>query len=329
MRTERLRACAAAAAVSAAAIVLPAQETVRHPAVPGVIAGLDVLPVQGDVYMIAGAGGNITVQIAEEGALIVDSGTAGMSDRVLTAVRALSPRPIRYIINTSADTDHTGGNESLSKAGRNLAVNAPGNSGVPLVEAPIIARETVLNRMSAATGQPSPAPFASWPTSTFFTPKKTMAFGREPIEVLAAPAAHSDGDALVFFRRSDVISVGDVYNTTSYPVIDRARGGSVQGVLDALNRVIDVTIPRFNQQDGTMVIPGHGRLSNEADVVEYRDMVTIIRDRVELMVQKGLTLSQVRAARPTLDYDGVYGAETGPWTTAMFVEAVFRSLSAK
>jgi glyoxylase-like metal-dependent hydrolase (beta-lactamase superfamily II) len=327
MKAAGLRALAVAAAVYAAAVALPAQDAARRAAVPESIAGLTVLPVQGDVYMIAGAGGNISLHVTDEGALVVDSGAAGASDRVLAAVAALSRRPIRYIINTSADADHIGGNQSLSKAGQNLAVNAPGNSGLPLVEAPIIAREEVLLRMSAPTGVVSPVPFASWPTSTFFTGKKTMAFGREPIELLAAPAAHTDGDALVWFRRSDAISVGDVYSPGSYPVIDRARGGSIQGVLDALNRIIDITIPRFNQQDGTMVIPGHGRLSDEADVVEYRDMATIVRDRIALMVKEGRTLSQVRAARPTLDYDGVYGAATGPWTTDMFIEAVYLGVS--
>ena len=170
-------------------------------------------------------------------------------------------------------------------------------------------------------------PFAAWPTSTYFTEKKTLFFGEDPIEILAAPAAHTDGDSLVFFRHSDVIAAGDVLTPDRYPMFDASKGGTYQGVIDALNRIIDIAIPRFNQQGGTLIVPGHGRICNESDVVEYRDMATIIRDRIRRMVDAGLTLEQVKAARPTLDYDGVYGATSGPWTTEMFIDAVYRDLS--
>ena len=288
---------------------------------------VEVLRVQGNVYMLVSGGANITVQVGEHGVFLVDSGPAAMSGDVLAAIRSISPNPIRYVANTNVDADHTGGNAALSAAGLNLAaVNAPGNSGLQMQAAPIIAHENVLNRMSAPTGETSPFPFAAWPTSTFFGVKKTMALNGEGIELLHQRSAHTDGDTMVYFRGSDVISAGDVFSTVTYPVIDRARGGSVQGVLDALNRIIDITIPRFNQQGGTRVIPGHGRICNESDVVEYRDMVTIVRDRIQLMASKGMTLEQVKAARPTLDYDGVYGASTGAWTTEMFIEAVYREV---
>jgi glyoxylase-like metal-dependent hydrolase (beta-lactamase superfamily II) len=283
---------------------------------------LELLPVQGHVYMLAGAGGNITVQIGDQGVLLVDTGRTGASEKVLAAIRSISKRPIHYIINSNVDRDHTGGNAAVSVAGR----PAPGVGGGGL-GAPIIAHEHVLDRMSGPSGEPSPLSADFWPTITFFTAKKTLFFNDDPIEMLWQKAAHTDGDVMVFFRVSDVISAGDVFSTTTYPVVDVSRGGSIQGELDALNRIIDITIPRVNQMGGTRVIPGHGRLCNEADVVEYRDMATIVRDRVKALVDKGVTLDQVQAARPTYEYDPLYGSETGEWTTKMFVESVYRSLA--
>ena len=219
--------------------------------------------------------------------------------------------------------------------GAGLSGNAGGNGGggggggaggLRPAGAQIYAHEEVLQRLSAPTGQTPPVPVALWPTDTFFTPKKTLSFNGEAIELLHLPAAHSNGDLLVWFRRSDVIAVGDVYTPDRFPMIDLARGGSVQGMLDALNRIIDITVPRFNQQGGTLVVPGHGRISNESDVVEYRDMATIVRDRIQRMIDQKMTLEQVRAANPVLDYEGVYGRNT-TWTTSMFVEAMYRDLN--
>jgi glyoxylase-like metal-dependent hydrolase (beta-lactamase superfamily II) len=288
----------------------------------------EVLPVQGRVHVIIANGVNVVVQAGEQGAFVVDSGGGANADSLLTAVKRLTPGPIRYLVNTNADADHIGGNAALSAAGVNFAAqNAPGNSGIPIVAAPIIAREEVLARISAPTGAVSPVPFAAWPSSTFTGGLKTMFVNGEGIELRHQPAAHTDGDTLVYFRGSDVIAAGDLFSTNSYPRIDVARGGTVQGVIDSLNRIIDITIPRFNQQGGTRVVPGHGRICNEADVVEYRDMVTIIRDRVAAMVGRGMTLPQIVAARPALDYDGVYGAAGGPWTTAQFIESVVATLA--
>jgi hypothetical protein len=183
--------------------------------------------------------------------------------------------------------------------------------------------------MSAPTGSQSPTAAGNWPTDTFAGDVKELFFNGESLKVFHQPAASSDGDSLVYFRRSDVISAGNLFSTVSYPVIDIAKGGSFQGVIDGLNHMLDLAVPEHEQEGGTMIIPGRGRLCDEADLVEYRDMLQIIKDRIEAMLKKNMTLAQVKAARPTLDYDPLYGALTGPWTTDMFVEAAYKGLSAK
>jgi glyoxylase-like metal-dependent hydrolase (beta-lactamase superfamily II) len=289
---------------------------------------ISVLHVQGKVYMLVGAGGNITVQAGDEGVLVVDTGVAARGDDVLAAIRRISDKPIRIVINTHVHPDHTGANEAIARVGRSLGGNAPGNSGLALESARVLAHEKVLRRMDAPTGQPAPRPFGAWPTETFFGDDKEIFFNDEAIQLIHQPG-HTDGDVMVFFRRSDVVSSGDAFITTTYPVIDLPFGGGVQGVIDGLNRLLDITIPKDKAEGGTYVIPGHGRLSDEADVVEYRDMLTIVGDRIQDLIDKGLTLAQVQAAGPTRDYDGRYGATTGPWTTDLFVEAVYRGLEGR
>ena len=287
---------------------------------------IQTVHVQGNVHMLVGAGANIIVQAGEEGVLVIDTGPGPRGADVLAAIRRISPKPVRIVINTHVHADHTGGNETLAAAGRSLGGNAPGNSGLPLETARVLAHENVLKRMSAPSGEPSPRPFAAWPTETFFADDKELFFNDEAIQLIHQPG-HTDGDILVFFRRSDVVASGDLFTTLTYPVIDSQNGGSVQGVIDGLNRLLDITIPKDKEEGGTYVIPGHGRLADEADVVEFRDMLTIVRDRVRDLVAKGKTLAEVKAARPTLDYDGRYGSSTGQWTTDMFIEAVYRELS--
>jgi glyoxylase-like metal-dependent hydrolase (beta-lactamase superfamily II) len=292
---------------------------------------IHVLPVQGNVYMLVGDGGNITVQTGKEGVLLVDTGRAAMSDKLLAEIRKLSDRPVRYVINTHVHADHTGGNEKIAAAGITITGgNVAGNISDASEGAAVLAHQKVLDRMSAppAAGQPA-IPFRALPTDTYITDEKPMYFNGEGIQLIHQPAAHTDGDSIVFFRRSDVVSTGDIFTPGNYPIIDLQRGGSIQGVIAGLNRLIEMTIPAEKQEGGTYVIPGHGRLCDQADVVEYRDMATIIRDRVQDMIKKGMTLEQVKAAKPTRDYDPQYGAISGFWTTDMFVEAVYKSLSAR
>jgi glyoxylase-like metal-dependent hydrolase (beta-lactamase superfamily II) len=289
---------------------------------------MEVLPVQGNVHLVAGSGANITVQVDADGLLLVDSSVASMSDKVLSAIRSLSDKPIRHIINTSADEHHTGGNEALSKAGRNIqaGVGSPtGREPERIQGAPVIAHENVLHRMGGLRGEPARKPNGVWPHDTFFTGMKQLYFGSEVVEILHMPSAHTDGDVIVWFRKSDVIAAGDIFSTVTYPMPDFQRGGSLQGILDGLNRILDIAAPEFNNQGGTLVIPGHGRICNESDVAEYRDMATIIRDRIQAMIDKGQTLAQVKAAGPTKDYDGIYSIPA--WTGEMFVEAVYRDLT--
>ena len=289
---------------------------------------VEALPVRGNVHLVAGSGANVVVQVAPDGLLVVDTSVAAMSEKVLAAIKIISDKPIRHIINTSADEHHTSGNENLSNAGRNLNAGIGGPSGrepARLEGAPVIAHELVLHRMSGLKGEAPRMPFGVWPHDTFFTNRKQIYFADEVVEMLHMPAAHTDGDLIVWFRKSDVVSTGDVFSTVTYPMIDLARGGSVQGILNALNSILDITFPAFNNQGGTLVVPGHGRICNESDVAEYRDMTTIIRDRIQSMIDKRMTLAQVKAAGPSKDYDGVYS--TPAWTGEMFVEAIYTDLT--
>jgi hypothetical protein len=185
--------------------------------------------------------------------------------------------------------------------------------------------------MSAPAGKVSPMPAAAWPTDTYFDEfhKLPEYFNGEAVIVYHAPAATTDGDSMVFFRHSEVISAGNLFSTVSYPLIEVDKGGSIDGVIAGLNKILDLAVAEYRAQGGTWIIPGRGRLSDTADVASYRNMVTIIRDRVRDLKRKGMTLAQVKAARPTMDFDGRYGSTTGSWTTDMFVEAVYSSLQEK
>ena len=290
---------------------------------------IQVQKIQGNVYLLVGDGANIVVQTGEQGVLLVDTGRSELSTKMIAEVQKLSPLPIHWILNTGPDADHVGGNKAVADilgSSRHIElVNTPFAQAVQNVE--IVASQAVLTRMGAPEGKKPAYPSEAWPTETFVVDRDEVFFNGEAIEMFHAPAAHTDGDSLVFFRRSDVIATGDLFDTDRYPVIDLARGGSLQGVIDGLNKVIDLAIPAYSEEGGTMVVPGHGRICDEIDVVEYRDMLTIIRDRILAMIRKGMTLPQIQAARPTMDYDPLYGAVSGAWTTDMFVEAAYKSLT--
>jgi cyclase len=284
---------------------------------------IEILPVQGNVSMLAGAGGNITLQVGNDGILLVDTGSTSMSEKVVEAIDSYSKKQITYIINTDERDDHVGGNEAFAKAGKPLAINRASGAHVF-----IVAYQTILDRMSAPTGQVAPTPEAAWPNDTYSVPQKNLSFNGEAVEIFHQPAT-TDGNSFVLFRHSDVVSTGDLFDPTEYPIIDLKNGGSLQGVLEGLNRLRQIVIPADHQEGGTMVIPGHGRLCDVADLDAYQQMVTIVRDRIRAMIKDGMTIEQVKAAKPTQDYDPIYGSTTGQWTTDMFVEAAYKSLSGK
>jgi cyclase len=274
-----------------------------------------VFPVQGNVSMIVGPGGNTTVQVGKEGIVLVDTQTAAAAPQVMAAIRTLSDRPIIWVINTSLDADHMGGNDALIRLGGSTDASE---------RARVVTHENVLNRLVAPGTPQARVADAASVNDTYFKSPKDFLFNGEPVLVYHVPAAHTDGDSIVLFRRSDALSVGDLFTPDRYPVIDLANGGSVQGLLDGLNKILEIAVAGKYQEGGTFVIPGHGRLCDEADVVEFRDMVTIIRDRVQDMLKKGMTLEQVKAGKPSRDYDTQYKGSPDA-----LVEAIYKSLAPK
>ena len=309
------RLAAAASVLLAAAANVAAQSDA--------VGGVQSWQVRERVYMLVGPGANTTVHIGSDGVLVVDPQTSAASAPVLAAIRRLSDRPVRFVVNTTADVDHIGGNEEIAKSGQTLA---GGNTRPATVSgtggAPIFAHENLLNRLAAGSTAGS-----ALPTDTYFIKQKDLFVNDEAVQLLHVKAARTDGDTIVFFRRSDVISAGDVFTPDRYPMIDLTRGGSIEGMLAGINYILELAVPAFNEEGGTMIVPGHGRLCDESDVSDYRDMVTIVRDRVLDMVKKKMTLDQVKAAKPTRDYDGVYSRPGNTGDT--FTEAVYRSLTAQ
>ena len=294
--------------------------------------GLEVLELRPNFFMIAGAGGNIGVQVGDDGVVVVDAGSTASASAVVAAIKRITPKPIRYVIDTGPDADHVGGNEVLSKAGDQFYPGTrPAGARPDALRsvAAILAAEGVVRHMTEASESAAPGrPPGGLPNESFHYARKYLYLNGEAIEVLHQPAAHTDSDAFAFFRRSDVVVAGDVMDTRRFPMIDIERGGSIEGEIAALNRLADLAVPSVpivSREAGTIVIPGHGRLCDQFDVIEYRDMVVIIRDRVRDLVTAGRSLEQIKAAHPAKGYEGRYGTDRN-WTTERFVEAVYRSL---
>ena len=298
-----------------------------QPAIDFASAKIEIMPVSGNVYMLVGPIGNSAVQVGDDGVLVVDTQFAELSDKILAAIRTLSSKPLRYVVNTHAHPDHTGGNEPIARAGITITGgNVAGTIADAGEGAAVVAHENVMLSM---TERDPPVPSGALPTDTYFVDQKDLYFNGEAVLLMHQPAAHTNGDTLVHFRASDVIVAGDLFVTTTYPLIDEAAGGNIDGIIAGLNRIIKIAVPANKAEDGTLIVPGHGRLCDEADVVHYRDMLTIIRDRIAAMIGEGMTLAQVQAAQPTRDYDGRYGATSGFWTTEQFVAAVYRNLGGR
>lgn len=329
-------------------------------------AAIRALPIRGNLYMIEGAGGNVTVSIGKDGVLMVDTGLQQNAERLFASIQQLQQeylareewyekrvatptaaearstvadrhvpppaKPIRYIINTHVHPDHVGGNAFFRQHGLTFTGGNVANDIKDAREgAAILSHENVLNRMIEVPQGQQPAPEDAVPTDTYYRDvmKLSHFFNGEGVQLVHMPKAHTDGDSIVWFRTTDVIATGDIFVTESYPVIDVARGGSIDGIVDALNHMIDMSFAEFRTEGGTLIVPGHGRISDLADLTYYRDMTVILRDRVRDAIKKGMTLDQIKAAKLTIDYEPRYGSTTGFWTTDKFLEAAYQSLKSQ
>jgi len=273
---------------------------------------LSITPVAGNVYMVQrpGGGGNIGVQVGPEGVLLVDSLFAPLTDRLVAAVKQVTDQEIRFLVNTHIHVDHVGGNENLAEMG--VLIFAHDNTRLRFFEE--------RSRFPRAGGSFAPQqPAAARPLITY---NDTMRFhlNGEEVRAFLAPPAHTDGDSFVYFAESDVLHLGDVYRTTSYPIIDIYNGGSLKGTIAAMNKAIDIAGPE------TKIIPGHGlEVVGRDELVEFRDMILDIQRQVLRMILEGKKLDEVKAARPTAAYDAKWTDDPG-WGPEDFVPIVYYEL---
>lgn len=287
---------------------------------------VETLPVQGQVHLLAGAGGNIAVQVGDQGVLLVDTGYEQMAAKTLAAIRKISNKTLRTVINTTLMDSHTGANAVLVREGR-INQAGPGLGGRPN-EADLIGHSQLLALMTRIGRQKIAV--ERWPPSVYSGKSKDLYSNDEPVVILHVPNGVTAGDSIVWFRKSDVVVAGEIFNQASFPYIDVANGGSINGILGGLNNLLEIMVPKHNQEGGTMVIPGYGRIGDEHDVLEYRDMLTIIRDRVQASIKKGMTLAQIKAMKPSATYEYEPRFNRDPaWTAEMFVEATYKSLGGK
>tara|TARA_R110002110_G_scaffold333870_2_gene544941 strand:+ start:76986 stop:77972 length:987 start_codon:yes stop_codon:yes gene_type:complete len=301
---------------------LLAQPVPQEPRSEGAI---EVLHVQGNVWLIAGAGGNIAVQAGEQGIILVDTGAQEYSEEVIEAIASISDRPIRYIINTSMAEQHVGGNAQIASLPGGSTSGATRGARIA-----VIAQENVLFGMSVARGPDGEQvyPQESWPTEGYFEPHRSQVFNDEAIDIYHMPNAYSNGDSVVYFRGSNVMVSGDIFTTTNLPLINPLMGGSLQGTIAALDHMLEITVAGDFAEGGTYIIPGHGYIADEAELVEYRDMAYIIRDRIQHLVrEEEASLEEVIAARPVLGWESRYS--NPGWTVDMFIEALYEEFTAQ
>ena len=268
---------------------------------------IQTLPVASGVYMLLGSGGNIGVSVGEDAVFLVDDQFAPLTQKIVDAVKALSDKPIRFLLNTHWHFDHTGGNENFGDAG--VVIFAHDNVRQRMSVDEFIAR---LNRSVPAS------PKAALPVVTF-NDVVTFHLNGEDIHCFHVPPAHTDGDAVVHWIKANVIHMGDVYFNGFYPFIDVGSGGSVNGMIDAVAKAL----PLINDQ--TKVIPGHGPLSNKAELMAYRDMLVGVRDKVRTLVAQKKSLQDVLAAKPSAQFDDKWGK--GFMKPDDFIGIVYESLS--
>lgn len=287
---------------------------------------LGLFHVKGQVYVLTGADVNVTVQIGNEAIVFVDTPDPSDVEEMMSLIREISNAPVRQVITTALDPLHLAGNDAVENlgfrgfggrgAGVDIAIGG-NTTGVTL-----LAHENVLNRFYLADNDIESLTL----TTTYFTPSFDFYMNDEGIAVYHMPKAHTDGDSIVFFRSSDVISLGDLLVPGQYPDIDVSSGGTVNGFIEALNFTLALMIPGPNAEGGTYVVPGHGRIGDEIDVVEYRNMLVIVRDRVKNMIDQGSNLNQILASGLTVDYDTEYGGPRGGPTSSEFITAIYQSL---